>query len=164
MWYECVKRIHMDQNVIQWKVLVNMDKNLRIPWKTVNFYTTQTNFSFSRRTPPQWINNFGLNHNVEITYRLAVYIIKSQRMSHFSKSLKTCRLASNFSTVCSEMNVVSLSDITYFRLVAQSAATCSLRFLARGLFYPEDGGDTFLRNVSLHKIYSVLNPRRRHSA
>jgi hypothetical protein len=33
-----------------------------------------------------------------------------------------------------------------FRLVAQSAATCSRWFLARGFFYPEDGGDTFLRN------------------
>jgi hypothetical protein len=31
-----------------------------------------------------------------------------------------------------------------------SAATCSRWFLARGFLYPEDGGDTFLRNVSLH--------------
>jgi hypothetical protein len=28
-----------------------------------------------------------------------------------------------------------------------SAATWSRWFLARGLFYPEDGGDPFLRNV-----------------
>jgi hypothetical protein len=34
-----------------------------------------------------------------------------------------------------------------FRLVAQSAATSSRWFLARGLFYPEDRGDKFLRNV-----------------
>jgi hypothetical protein len=34
----------------------------------------------------------------------------------------------------------------------QSAATCSRRFLARGLFYPEDGGDTFVWNVGSHKI------------
>jgi hypothetical protein len=27
-----------------------------------------------------------------------------------------------------------------------AAATCSHWFLARGFFYPEDGGDTFLRN------------------
>jgi hypothetical protein len=33
------------------------------------------------------------------------------------------------------------------QLVVQSAAICSRWFLARGFFYPEDGGDTFLRNV-----------------
>jgi hypothetical protein len=32
-------------------------------------------------------------------------------------------------------------------------------------FYPEDGGDTFLRNVgSIHKIYTAPHPRRRHSS
>jgi hypothetical protein len=31
-----------------------------------------------------------------------------------------------------------------FRLVTQSAATCSRWFLVRGFLYPEDGGDTFL--------------------
>jgi hypothetical protein len=30
---------------------------------------------------------------------------------------------------------------------SQSAATCSRWFPARGFFIPEDGGDTFLRNV-----------------
>jgi hypothetical protein len=29
----------------------------------------------------------------------------------------------------------------------QTAATCSRWFTARGFVYPEDGGDTFLRNV-----------------
>jgi hypothetical protein len=38
-------------------------------------------------------------------------------------------------------------------------ATCSLWFLARGFFYLDDGGDTFLRNVDLHKIYTALHPR-----
>jgi hypothetical protein len=46
----------------------------------------------------------------------------------------------------------------------QSAATCSRWFLARGFFYPEDGGHAFLRNVSSHKIYTALHPRRRHSS
>jgi hypothetical protein len=32
-----------------------------------------------------------------------------------------------------------------------AAATCSRWFLARGFFYPEDGGDTFLRNVGSQK-------------
>jgi hypothetical protein len=34
--------------------------------------------------------------------------------------------------------------------------------LARGFFYPEDGGDTFLRNFGSYKIYKALHPRRRH--
>jgi hypothetical protein len=46
---------------------------------------------------------------------------------------------------------------------SESAATCSRWFLARGFFYPEDGGDTFLRNVGSHKIYTAPHPRRRHS-
>jgi hypothetical protein len=49
-----------------------------------------------------------------------------------------------------------------FRLVAQSAATCSRWFLTRGFFYPEDWGDTFLRNVGSHKIYTAPHPRRRY--
>jgi hypothetical protein len=32
------------------------------------------------------------------------------------------------------------------------------------IFYPEDGGDTFLRNVGSHKIYTTPHPRRRHSS
>jgi hypothetical protein len=43
-----------------------------------------------------------------------------------------------------------------------SAATCSRWFLARGFFYLEDGGDTFLRNVGSHKIYMAPHLRRRH--
>jgi hypothetical protein len=33
-----------------------------------------------------------------------------------------------------------------------------------GFFYPEDGGDTFLRNVGSHKIYTAPHPRRHHSS
>jgi hypothetical protein len=47
---------------------------------------------------------------------------------------------------------------------AQSAATCSRWFLACEFFYPEDGGDTFLRNVGSHKIYTAPHLRRRHSS
>jgi hypothetical protein len=31
-------------------------------------------------------------------------------------------------------------------------------------FYPEDGSDTFLRNVGSHKICMAPHPRRRHSS
>jgi hypothetical protein len=43
---------------------------------------------------------------------------------------------------------------------AQSAATCSRWFLTQGFFYPEDGVDTFLQNVSSHKICMAPHPRR----
>jgi hypothetical protein len=42
----------------------------------------------------------------------------------------------------------------------ETAATCSRWFLARGFFYPEDGGDMLLRNVGSHKIYTSPHPRR----
>jgi hypothetical protein len=45
-----------------------------------------------------------------------------------------------------------------------AAATCSRWFSARGFFYPEDGGDTSLRNVCLHNIYTAPHPRRQHSS
>jgi hypothetical protein len=45
----------------------------------------------------------------------------------------------------------------------QTAATCSRWFLDRRFFYPENGGDTFLRDVGSHKIYTAPHPRRRHS-
>jgi hypothetical protein len=35
--------------------------------------------------------------------------------------------------------------------MAVAAATCSSWFLALGFFYPEDGGNTFLRIVGSHK-------------
>jgi hypothetical protein len=41
------------------------------------------------------------------------------------------------------------------------ATTCSRWFLAIGFFYPEDGSDTFLRNVgSFHRIYTASHPGR----
>jgi hypothetical protein len=46
----------------------------------------------------------------------------------------------------------------------QSAAICSCWFLARGFFYPENGGHTFLRNIGSYKIYMAPHPRRRHSS
>jgi hypothetical protein len=37
-------------------------------------------------------------------------------------------------------------------------------FIASGFFYPEDGGDTFLRNIGLiHRSYTAPHPRRQHS-
>jgi hypothetical protein len=45
----------------------------------------------------------------------------------------------------------------------QTAATCSHWFLAPGFFYPEDGGNMFLRNVCSHKIYTAPHARKRHS-
>jgi hypothetical protein len=66
---------------------------------------------------------------------------------------------------CGPLSLLPYSSITgCFRLVAEPAATCWCWFLARGFFYPEDGGYTFLRNLGLHKIYTAPHPRRRHSS
>jgi hypothetical protein len=37
-------------------------------------------------------------------------------------------------------------------------------YIARGLFYPEDGGDTLLRNVGSHKTYTATRPRKQFSS
>jgi hypothetical protein len=55
-------------------------------------------------------------------------------------------------------NFCFLSYRTLLILASNSAATCSRWFLARGFFYPEDGSDTFLRNVGSHKIYTAPHP------
>jgi hypothetical protein len=36
-------------------------------------------------------------------------------------------------------------------------------FLAHGFFYPEDGGDMFLRNVGYQNTHMAAHPRRRRS-
>jgi hypothetical protein len=45
-----------------------------------------------------------------------------------------------------------------------AATACSRLLLACGFFDPEFGGDTFLRNVGSHKIYTAPHPRRGHSS
>jgi hypothetical protein len=50
------------------------------------------------------------------------------------------------------------------RFLQKAAGTYSPWFLARGFFYPEDGGDTFLPDVYLNKIYIAPLPRRPHSS
>jgi hypothetical protein len=47
---------------------------------------------------------------------------------------------------------------------SEKSATCPRWFLASRFLYPEDGGDTFLRNVGLHNIYTAPHPRRQHSS
>jgi hypothetical protein len=59
---------------------------------------------------------------------------------------------------------IQVSSFRSCFIMSQVAATCSRWFLARGFFYHENGGDTFLRNVGLHKIYTAPHPRRRHSS
>jgi hypothetical protein len=50
----------------------------------------------------------------------------------------------------------------------QTAATCSSWSFTRGFFlyiffYPEDGVDTFLRNVVLYYVYTAQHSRKQHS-
>jgi hypothetical protein len=58
---------------------------------------------------------------------------------------------------------MKMRHFIFNKMAHQTATTCSRWFLARGFFYPEDGGDTFLRNVGpFHRIYTAPRPRRRH--
>jgi hypothetical protein len=74
------------------------------------------------------------------------------------------RVLSLRSALTVSANTASL--LLYLRFgSASSAVTCSRWFFARGFFYPEDGGDTILRNVgSIDHIYTAPHPRRRHSS
>jgi hypothetical protein len=45
------------------------------------------------------------------------------------------------------IKLVRFEVFTAVTMKTKSAATCSSWFLARGFSYPEDGGDTFFRNV-----------------
>jgi hypothetical protein len=51
-----------------------------------------------------------------------------------------------------------------YRLHLQTTATRLRWFLACGFFYPEDGGDTFFRNMGSQKIYTAQRHRKRHSS
>jgi hypothetical protein len=58
---------------------------------------------------------------------------------------------------------VGAAEVETAWLQMNHEATCSSWFFARGFFYPEDGGDTILRNVgSIDHIYRAPHPRRRH--
>jgi hypothetical protein len=46
-----------------------------------------------------------------------------------------------------ELLLTDVSEKRIASIVSQTAATCSHCFLARGFFYHEDEGHTFLRNV-----------------
>jgi hypothetical protein len=52
--------------------------------------------------------------------------------------------------------------VTMKNAVFWDVALC--RSLVNQSFYPEDAGDTFLRNISSHKIYTVPHPRIWHSS
>jgi hypothetical protein len=45
-------------------------------------------------------------------------------------------------------------DVAPCRFCA-TAAVCSSWFLARKIFHPDDGSDTFFRNIGTHKIYTA---------
>jgi hypothetical protein len=55
-------------------------------------------------------------------------------------------------------------DLVWSDISEERITTCSRWFLFHGFFYPEDGGDTFLRNVGSYKIYTAPHPRGLHSS
>jgi hypothetical protein len=63
-------------------------------------------------------------------------------------------------------NIILYVGFEVFTAVTmKNAVLWGMTFFARGFFYPEDGGDTILRNVgSIDRIYTAPYPRRRHSS
>jgi hypothetical protein len=53
--------------------------------------------------------------------------------------------------------------LAFYRLTAELPSLQSHAQVGSSL-YPEDGGDTFLRSVGSHKIYTAPHPRIRHSS
>jgi len=50
--WEGVDWMHMAQDRVQWRAVVNTVMNLWVPLKSGNFLTSRVNLSFSRRTLP----------------------------------------------------------------------------------------------------------------
>jgi hypothetical protein len=49
--------------------------------------------------------------------------------------------------MCIVVRFEAFIAVTMKNVVFWDVALCRFWFFARGFFYPEDGGDTFLRNV-----------------
>jgi hypothetical protein len=96
-------------------------------------------------------NKYALFQNTTLNYYVQ-YNIQSFHSSVFEE----CRFVG-----CGAVQI--LCEPTFRRNVSP-AATCSRWFLTRGFFYHEDGGDTFLRNISSHKYYTKPLPTKRHSS
>jgi hypothetical protein len=69
-------------------------------------------------------------------------------------------------TDISEERIASIFRVEKSASEEPAWAACTWRrwLLVRGFLYPEDGSNTFLRNVGSHKIYTVPHPRRRRSS
>jgi hypothetical protein len=50
-------------------------------------------------------------------------------------------------------------DVASYRSCVQTAATCSHWFLVRRFFYPEDGGDMFLRNDGSYNLHGATSQK-----
>jgi hypothetical protein len=65
-------------------------------------------------------------------------------------------------TEVSEEHIASVFRVEKSTREEQFASQLLKLFLA--FLYPEDEGDTFLRNVGSHKTYTAPHPRTRHSS
>jgi len=54
--WEVVEWVHLAQNREQWRAIVSMVMNLRVPEKAENFLTNSVTVSFSRRTLPYGVS------------------------------------------------------------------------------------------------------------
>jgi hypothetical protein len=69
-------------------------------------------------------------------------------------------------TDVSEERIASIFKVKEKRKSASEEPACGggCSLQAPEFLYLEDGGDTFLRIVCSHKIYTAPDPRRRHSS
>jgi hypothetical protein len=54
--------------------------------------------------------------------------------------------------------ILAFLGVCKSKYVDSQTATCSRWFFARGFFYPQDGDDTFHRNVGSDKNYTAPYP------
>jgi hypothetical protein len=100
------------------------------------------------------------NHQIQSRLLLVTQCLIRDNTIHFACCLLHVGYSLSLKMVLWSCGIL----VNIFQATQQSAATCSRWFFARGFLYPEDGGDTFLRNVGSHKMYTAPHPRRRNSS
>jgi hypothetical protein len=134
--------------ILSWKKWL-----MRITWGSFKSYCPQNPVVIKQMSLPSSFITYWTVHQYLLTW--SSYLISTDPIPVLSLDFPCGPTL--FSSLCSYI-------AGCFRLVAQSAATCSRCLPARGFFYPEDGDDTFLWNVGSHKIYMAPHPRIRHSS
>jgi hypothetical protein len=144
-WQACLDPVRFTWIFLYVKYLLSVCKNSRAIVQEIAADVSQQSLAFK-----PWCHYVRfVEEKVVLRFSLVTYI-PPLIYTHLSRS----------SEVCSSPNQEAARN----QRKQVSAATCLRWFIGHGFFYPEYGGDTFLRNVSSHKIYTASHPRRRHSS